>query len=380
MRSKTIQFNKPYISSAESRAASGAIRKSRIVGNGPYCKECESILEKRFGSRHALLTTSGTHALELALMLIGLKPGDEVICPSFTFVSTANAIVRQKAVPVFAEIDEHTLNIDPADMEKKITRKTRAVVPVHYAGVSCDMDLIMKIARKKGIAVVEDAAHGINARYHGKYLGAIGDMGAFSFHATKNVTCGEGGALLTSSDDHFDQAEIKREKGTNRAAYLKGQIDKYSWIDDGSSYVLSDILASVLLEQLKKMDDITGKRKKIFLRYRDGLQCLADKGIIILPHVPDGIDINGHIFYFRVNSEKERDNCIAKLRQSGIEATFHFVPLHTSPYGRKVLGYRPGDFPMTELASSTLIRLPIYPGLSGSDADFIIDSVKKILF
>jgi len=369
----------PYVGASEQASASEAIRRLKIVGNGPYCKECESLLENRFGAKHALLTTSGTHALELALMLIGLKPQDEVICPSFTFVSTANAVVRQKAVPVFAEIDEETLNLDAADMEKKITQKTKAIIPVHYAGVACDMDKIMKIAGNRGIVVVEDAAHGINALYKGKYLGAIGDMGCFSFHATKNITCGEGGALLTSNDGYFAQAEINREKGTNRAAYLKGQVDKYSWVDEGSSYVLSDILASVLLEQLRKMDEITEKRREIFFSYRDGLQDLDDEGIIRLPHVPDDMRINGHIFYFRVLSEKKRDRCIALLRKKGIEATFHFVPLHTSPYGRKTLGYKPGDFPKTELASKTLVRLPIYPELSRRDLGFIIDSVRDIV-
>jgi len=379
MKRERILFNKPFVAETEALAAYEAVKSLKIVGNGPVGQEAEKILEKKFGVMHALLTTSCTHALELALLAASVKAHDEVICPSFTFVSTANAIVRQKAVPVFAEIDENTLNIDVDDVVKRITAKTKAIIPVHYAGVSCDMSGIMKAAKRRNITVIEDAAHGIGAKYKDKYLGTIGDMGCFSFHATKNITCGEGGALLLSGDRYYKNAEIAREKGTNRAAYLKGEIDKYSWIREGSSYVLSDVSAAVLIEQLKKADEITKKRRNVFYHYFNGLKALERAGKVFLPHIPEGCEINGHIFYFRVQKERDRDRCIYALKQRGIDATFHFVPLHTSSYGKKALGYRAGDFPVTERASKTLVRLPIYPQLSKKSTDFIIDSVKEVL-
>jgi len=379
MKTKQIKFNIPYIGKQEAASAARAIRSMKIVGNGVFGQRCESMLKKMVNVKHALLTTSGTHALELALMSIGIQPNDEVICPSFTFVSTANAIVREKAVPVFADIDEATLNIDVEDMKKRITQRTRAIIPVHYAGISCNMDEIMKIARKKRIAVVEDAAHGIGAKYKNKYLGTIGDIGCFSFHATKNIICGEGGALLTSDNTYYENAEMGREKGTNRSAYLKGKVDKYSWITKGSSYVLSDILASVLAEQLKKVNEVTKKRVWVFNYYLNAFKDLRDKGKVRLPEIGRHCGINGHIFYLRLNTEKERNRCIAELAKKGIESTFHFVPLHTSPYGRKVLRYKKGDFPVTEKASKTLLRLPVYPQLSKKELDFIISAVTKIL-
>ena len=375
MKIKPLRFNMPYVGKDEAMAASNAIYSNKIVGNGDYGQRCEAMLKSIFGVRHALLTTSCTHALELALMSMGIRPGDEVICPSFTFVSTANAAVRQKAVPVFVEADENTLNIDIKDMKKRITGRTRAIIPVHYAGISCDMDEILDIARKNNIVVIEDAAHGIGAKYKDRYLGTIGDMGCFSFHATKNITCGEGGVLMTGSDGYYRRAEIGREKGTNRAAYMHGEVSKYSWVDEGSSFVLSDILAAVLIEQLRKMDEVTKKRRRIFEYYLKGLKCLEDEGRILLPRVNGDCEVNGHIFYFRMHTEKERNRCIEALKKKGIEATFHFLPLHASPYGMKVLGYNAGDFPVTERVSRTLLRLPIYPQLTRPKLDFIIDSV-----
>lgn len=376
---KTVKFNAPYLGKEEARAAAKAINSAQIVGNGCAGQRSEAMIKRIFGVKHALLTTSCTHALELALMLTDIHAGDEVIVPSFTFVSTANAIVRQKARPIFAEIDDATLNIDVMDMANRITSRTKAIVPVHYAGLSCDMDEIMMISRKKGIVVIEDAAHGIGAKYKNRYLGTIGDMGCFSFHASKNITCGEGGALLTSKDEYYNKAEIGREKGTNRAAYLKGQVDKYSWISEGSSYVLSDVLASMLIEQLKKIDEITAKRKWVFDYYLDALRDLQKSGKALLPKVREECEINGHIFYLRLNSEEERDRCINELKKRGIEATFHFIPLHTSPYGRKTLGYKAGDFPVTERISKTLLRLPLYPQITKRELDYVIESVREIV-
>lgn len=379
MKKRTIPFNKPYIGEDEANAASDAVRAMNIVGNGLLGQQSEALMRKLFNTEHALLTTSCTHALELSLLSIGLSAGDEVICPSFTFVSTANAIVRQKAKPVFADIDGKTLNIDLNDIEDRVNSRTKAIIPVHYAGLACDMDGIMGLAKRKGIVVIEDAAHGIGAKYKKRFLGTIGDMGCFSFHATKNVTSGEGGALLTSNDIYNRNAEIAREKGTNRAAYLKGQVDKYSWISEGSSYILSDISAAILIKQLNKLDDITRRRKRIFTRYSRGLKGLRDGGVISFPDVPPECDINGHIFYFMVRDEDSRDRCIKELRSRGIEATFHFIPLHTSPFGQKCLGCKKGDLPVTEKVSQTLIRLPIYPDLPDDDLDYIIDSVTDIL-
>lgn len=379
MSRERIPFNCPYVGEEEASAAYGAVKSYKLVGNGPIGREAERMMENRYGAKHVLLTTSCTHALELAVMAADVRPGEEVICPSFTFVSTANAIVRQKAVPVFAEIDEKTLNIDVEDAGSRVTARTKAMIPVHYAGVGCDMDAMTKLSRSKGFVVIEDAAHGMDASYKGRHLGSIGDMGCFSFHATKNLTCGEGGALLLSGDKYFKRAEIAREKGTNRAAYLKGEVDKYSWIDEGSSYVLSDVSAAILVEQLKKSDLIYSKRRAIFGRYMDALKPLEKKGDIVLPHIPDGCELNGHIFYFRFHSEKDRDGCIDALKKKGIDATFHFIPLHTSKYGKEALGYKPGDFPVTERVSRTLVRLPIYPQLSGDSVGYIIDSVREIL-
>lgn len=379
MEKKTIPFNRPYVGTEEAKAAFDAVSALHLVGNGSLGQKSEALMRKLFKVDHALLTTSCTHALELSLLSIGVGPGDEVICPSFTFVSTANAVVRQKAKPVFAEIEEGTLNIDPASICALITPRTKAIIPVHYAGLACDMDQIMALARKKGIIVIEDAAHGIGAKYKGAYLGTIGDIGCFSFHATKNVTSGEGGALLTSNARYNENAEIAREKGTNRAAYLKGRVCKYSWITEGSSYILSDVSAAILIEQLAKLGEITKRRRSIFERYADGLNALKKRGLISFPEVPPECDINGHIFYFRVESEEARDRCISALRSKGVEATFHFIPLHTSPFGRESLGYKQGDLPVTEKASRTLVRLPIYPGLTREEQDYIIDSTIEVL-
>jgi len=311
-------------------------------------------------------------------MALEIGPGDEVICPSFTFVSTANAIVRQRAKPVFCDVCEDTLNLDPTDVAAKLTSRTRAVIVVHYGGIACDMDSFQKLARRHRLAIVEDAAHAIGAKYRGRHLGTLGDMGCYSFHETKNLTCGEGGALLTDDRVHAARAEIIREKGTDRAAFLRGEVNKYTWQSEGSSYLLSEVLAAVLAAQWKKLARITRRRREIFQRYMERLAPLQRAGDLTLPFVPAGCETNGHLFYVRLPSERARNRCLANLRGRGIGAAFHFVPLHSSPYGRQ-FGIQPGALPVTERASRTLLRLPLYPQLRNRDVDFISTSLEAVL-
>ena len=374
-----IPFVRPFLGEDEIKAVTEALRNGNIHGDGPIGKKVEAKLKVLFGSKHALLATSGTHALEMALMALKIMPGDEVILPSFTFVSTANAVMLQGARPVFAEIDLETLNIDPRDIEKKITKKTKAIIPVHYGGIGCRMDEIMYLAKKNNIYVVEDAAQGVDAKYKGRYLGTIGDVGCYSFHETKNITCGEGGALMTDDDDVKRRAEIIREKGTNRSAFLRGEVDKYTWIDKGSSYVNSDILSAVLDVQLDRVKEITVRRRKIYDYYNEALKDLAEAERIYLPEIPPECEHNGHIFYFRLRTEKERYHYLAELKKRGIGATFHYIPLHSSPYGREVLGYKAEDLPVTELVSKTLIRLPLYPQMTDREIEYIVDNVRNVI-
>lgn len=374
-----IPFIRPSLGREEIEAAKRILRSGKTGGGGAVTKRVEKQMQALFGTRFALLTTSCTHSIELAMMVLGIGPGDEVICPSFTFVSTANAIVRQGARPVFAEIDQKTLNIAPEDIERKITKFTRAIIPVHYAGIACEMDRIKAICRKHSLFLIEDAAQGVGAKYKDKYLGTIGDIGCYSFHITKNIVCGEGGAFLTQRKGLFRKAEILREKGTNRSQFLRGEVDKYSWIDVGSSYVPSDLLAAVLEQQLKKLEEITRRRRMIFSRYLAGLRPLEKMGKIFLPVVPPDCQSNGHIVYFRLRGPGRRDACMNSLRKKGIEASFHYVPLHSSPYGRRVLGYKPGDFPITERVAQSLVRLPIYAGMTKKEQDFVIKAVYGVL-
>ena len=376
---REISFHRPHFTEAEALGAAEALRSAKVSGDGTFTKAASAKLKELTGSRHVLLTTSCTHALELALMAIGVEAGDEVICPSFTFVSTANAIIRQGATPVFVEIDERTLNIDCADVEKRITERTKAIIPVHYGGVGCEMDALGDLARSAGIRVVEDAAQGLCARYRGRSLGAIGDVGCFSFHETKNVTCGEGGALLTDDDQLARRAEIIREKGTNRSAFLRGEVDKYTWVDEGSSFLPSDILAAVLLAQLEKVAEIHEARRRIYERYLDALGPLAASGTLALPHIPAHCDSNYHIFHVLMRDGPTRDFCLDELRKRGIRATFHYIPLHSSPYGREALGYQPSDLPVTEQVSARLLRLPIYPTLRQEEVERVVAAVLEIL-
>jgi len=377
-----IPFNRPYLTGNELTYIEDVIQSSQsgehISGDGKYTKLVQQFFENRFGARKALLTTSGTTALELAFYLLNLKIGDEVILPSYTFSSTANAIIMAGGTPVFADISSDTLNIDPEDIKKKITDKTRAICPVHYGGVSCAMDEIMAIAGTYDLAVVEDAAQGVNAMYKGKYLGTIGDFGCYSFHETKNYVCGEGGALLINTDDPKinERAEILREKGTNRSQFFRGEVDKYTWVDIGSSYLPSDILAAFLYAQLEHLDDIQEKRLAVWHAYYEGLKPLEEEGRIRLPVIPEYAQHNAHLFYVLFESEIVRNAIMDKLKKQGIHAVFHYIPLHSAPMGQRY-GYEEGDITVTENLSGRLLRLPMYAGMVKNDLNFSIRTMKN---
>lgn len=358
-----VPFNRPFRSGREADVLMQSVRGGHIGGDGPFTKRCQALLEERFGAHRVLLTTSCTAALEMAALLIGIGEGDEVILPSYTFVSTANAFMLRGARPVFVDIRPDTLNIDHDQIEAAITARTRAIVPVHYAGVSCDMDAIGAIAAKYGLHVVEDAAQGVDAKYKGKYLGTIGAIGTYSFHETKNIACGEGGAIVCNDPAFVDRAEFIREKGTNRSNFKRGKVDKYTWIDVGSSYALSDVLAALLWDQLASMDIIRERRRRLFETYREALRPLEASGVLRLPRTPDECESNAHIFYVILEDSERRAAVIRHLLGEGIQAAPHFVPLHTSPMGLR-FGYRPGSLPVTEDLSRRLLRLPMHCGLS----------------
>jgi len=376
IRKDCLLLNKPFIGEEEIKAASDSIRSGHIIGNGPKGKELEREIRDKFKIKQALLVNSCTSAMEIALRVSEIKLGDEVICPSFAFASISNAIVLQGAKPVFVDIDKNTYNIDPAKIKKAITCKTKAIMPVHYAGQACQMDEINKIALDHGLTVIEDAAQGIGAKYKGKYLGTLENIGCFSFHGTKNLVCGEGGVLLTNNDELFRKAEIIREKGTNRNAFFRGEVDKYEWLEIGSSYVLSDILAAIALEQFKKLKIITEKRQKNAELLTEKLRNLEDR--IVLPFIADDVKTNWHLYTIRVPKEK-RNWMIKSLIAEGIGCSFHFTPLHSSPYARRNLGYRTEDLPITEEISATLIKLPMYPQLTEKDIDDIAAAIRKIV-
>jgi dTDP-4-amino-4,6-dideoxygalactose transaminase len=343
------------------------------------CKSVEEQLRELFLVGHALLTTSCTHALEMGMMVLDLRPEDEVITPSFTFVSSANAILRGGGKPVFCDINERTCTIDAGDLERRITKKTRAIIPVHYAGVSAEMDEVCAIARQHNLIVVEDAAQGVNAKYRGKFLGTIGDIGTYSFHDTKNYVSGEGGAFLSNSEALARRAEIVREKGTNRANFLRGEVDKYTWVEEGSSFILSDLLAAVLKYQLDMLDEIQERRRHIHELYREGLQELEGAEKLRLPVIPEYCESNFHIFYILLHDETERVAMTHKLKDFGIGATFHYVPLHSSPFARSLLGTKDLRLPVTDNIYQRLLRLPMYPQLEDSDVHYIVERVRQIL-
>jgi len=373
-----IPFNKPAVVGNEMRYTRNAILSRKISGDGDFTKKCQKFLEKKFNAGKVLLTTSGTGALEMAALLIDIQPGDEVIMPSFTFVSTANAFILRGAKPVFIDIRKDTLNMDEELIENNITDRTKAIIPVHYAGIGCELNKILDIARKRKLWIVEDAAQGITSRYKDQYLGTVGDLGAFSFHETKNVICGEGGALLVNNEQLRERAEIIWEKGTNRKKFFRGEVDKYTWMDIGSSFLISDILAAYLYAQLENLEKIQSKRKEIYEYFNRNLKELEEKGEARLPIIPEDCESNYHIFYMLLADRRKRDTLISQLRTAGVHAVFHYVPLHTSPMGEK-FGYKPGDLPISEDLSGRLIRLPIFYDLNHDEAKFICSRVKKFI-
>ncbi|KUH75773.1 dTDP-4-amino-4,6-dideoxygalactose transaminase [Mycolicibacterium novocastrense] len=369
-----IPFNKPAVVGSELEYVREAVAGGHASGDGPFTERAQAMLEERFGANRVLLTTSCTSALELAALLCDLQPMDEVIVPSYTFVSTANAFVLRGARPVFVDIRPDTLNIDERLIEQAITPRTRAIFPIHYAGVACEMDIIMDIADRHGLLVVEDAAQGVFARYKDRWLGTIGHLGCYSFHETKNISCGEGGALVINDSALENRAEILREKGTNRSQFIRGQADKYTWVDIGSSFLPSDMLAAFLVGQIENMEAITERRGRIFTRYATILEPLVERGLIQIPVVPSHCEANYHMFYLVTGSAEERTALIAHLRRAGILAVFHYVPLHTSPFARS-LNLPNEELPETERLSARLLRLPMYFDLTDEQADEVAHHV-----
>ena len=368
-----IRFNVPPYVGKETEYMKAAIDSHKICGDGEFTKRCNAWIEEHTGTAKALLTTSGTQALEMAALLSDIQPGDEVILPSYTFVSTANAFVLRGAKLVFVDIRPDTMNIDEKLIEDAITDKTRAIVPVHYAGVGCEMDTIMDIAKRHNLVVVEDAAQGVNAFYKGRALGSIGDYGCFSFHETKNYSMGEGGAILINRPEQIEDAEIIREKGTDRSRFFRGQVDKYTWVI-GSSFLPSDINAAYLMAQLEMADEINENRLQSWARYNEGLQDLAQEGVIELPYIPEECAHNAHMFYIKTKDMEERKALISYLKERDIAAVFHYVPLHSAPAGLR-FGRFHGEDRYTTKESERLLRLPIYYNLSESNQQKVIDAV-----
>jgi dTDP-4-amino-4,6-dideoxygalactose transaminase len=370
-----IPFNVPSLSGQELAYVQQAVDSGHISGDGPFTKRCHALLEGLLGGARTLLTTSCTHALDMTALLLDLAPGDEVILPSYTFVSTANAVALRGARPVFCDVREDTLNLDERLIPGLVTDRTRAIFVVHYAGVPCEMDPILALARDRSLAVVEDAAQALGSRYRGRLCGTLGDLGAFSFHETKNVSCGEGGALVVNRQDLVERAEIIREKGTNRSQFFRGLVDKYTWVDVGSSFLPSDLLAAYLCAQLEAFPEVQRKREAIWFHYFYGLQDLERRGVLRLPRVPDHVTQNYHLFYVLCEDEATRDRLMLYLRERGILAVFHYVPLHTSPVGQR-LGYASGRLPITERSAGRLLRLPFFNGLTQTDQHEVIATIR----
>ena len=371
-----ISFNHPPFVGKEYEYIKKAVDNHRICGDGEFSKKCSSFLESYTGTHKAMLTTSCTHALEMAAIMCNVGPGDEVIMPSFTFVSTADAFVGRGATPVFVDIRPDTMNIDEKLIEDAVTPKTKVIVPVHYAGVACEMDTILDIAKRHNLIVVEDAAQAITATYKGKQLGTLGDFGCYSFHETKNLTMGEGGAILIRDDKYIEPAEIIREKGTNRSKFFRGQVDKYTWVEYGSSYLPSEMNAAYLWAQLERIDDICENRLKTWQLYYDGLKELEDEGLVTLPYIPEECSNNAHMFYLKTADIEERSRLIAFLKENGILAVFHYIPLHTAAAGRKYCRFN-GEDRYTTKESERLVRLPMFYGLPESDTLYVIEKVKE---
>lgn len=371
-----INFNKPPFVGKEIAYIEKAIQNCKISGDGEFTKKCSTWFENRLQAPKVLLTTSCTHALEMSAVLANIMPGDEVIMPAFTFVSTADAFVMRGAKVIFVDIRPDTMNIDENLIESAITEKTRAIVPVHYAGVSCEMDRIMEIAEKYDLWVIEDAAQGVMSTYKGKPLGAIGDFGCFSFHETKNYTMGEGGALCIKDPKYIEQAEIIREKGTNRSKFFRGQIDKYTWVDWGSSYLPSDMNAAYLFAQLEVANEINDNRLASWNQYKTQLKPLETQGLIQLPYIPEECIHNAHMFYIKTKDIEERTKLIEFLKVNDVMAIFHYIPLHTAPAGLKFGEFR-GIDKYTTLESERLLRLPLYYGISEVEVDFITKKITE---
>lgn len=369
-----IPFNKPYLTGKEAHYMYQAVYNSKISGNGVFTQKCQSFFENRYGFQKTLLTTSCTDALEMAALLIDIQPGDEVIMPSYTFVSTANAFVLRGAKIVFADSQSITPNIDTEKIKALITPKTKAIVPVHYAGIACEMDKIMKLAQKYNLFVIEDAAQAIESTYKGQQLGGIGHLGAFSFHETKNIISGEGGLLIINDKRFEKRAEILWEKGTNRAAFFRGEVNKYGWVDVGSSFLPSDIIAGFLFAQLENIDDIQNRRKEIWKQYYEGLKILEEKNYLRLPHIPDYATNNAHLFYLVCKTATQRNELLTYLKDKGVYAVFHYLSLHQSEYYKNKHDGR--KLELCDYYSQNLLRLPFYYELNNSEISKVIQAVK----
>lgn len=373
---KMISFNVPPYVKESMEYIKQAIESHKICGDGQFTKMCNAWLEKRFNCQKVLLTTSGSTALDMAALLCGIQPGDEVILPSFTFSSTANSFVLAGATLVFVDIRPDTMNIDETKIEAAITEHTKVIVPVHYAGVACEMDTIMDIAKRHNLKVVEDAAQGVMSTYKGRSLGTIGDFGCFSFHETKNYSMGEGGALLINDPAYNEAAEILREKGTNRSKFFRGQVDKYTWVDFGDSYLPSELNAAYLWAQLERADDINNDRLATWNYYQKELQPLADAGKIELPTIPEDCVHNAHMFYIKCKTLEERTAFIAYMKANGVQTTFHYIPLHSAPAGVK-FGRFNGEDVYTTAESDCLVRMPMYFGMTEEDRKTVVDNIRS---
>lgn len=373
----SIPFNRPFIAGKELEYIAQAVALGNLGNDGVFTKKCSELLETAFGIPKVLITPSCTAALEMAAMLCRFNPGDEVIMPSYTFVSTASAFLRTGAKPVFVDIREDTLNIDETLIEEAITDRTKAICVVHYAGVACEMDSIMEIARRHNLMVVEDAAQGVNAFYRGKALGSIGDLGCYSFHETKNYICGEGGALCINNPELTERAEIIRDKGTNRQRFFRGEIDKYTWVELGSSYVVSELCSAFLYAQLEEMESISLRRREIYQNYLRLLRPLEDAGFLRLPVIPANCQSNYHLFFVIFPSDVQRDNVLRELNARNVRAVFHYVPLHTSPMGQTFGA--PRSLPVTELLSTKLLRLPFYYGITAAEQVAVVRAIFEAL-
>lgn len=372
-----IPFNKPPVMGDElQNIARAALEDGHLTGDGPFTKKCQQWLEFKLGAKKVLLTQSCTSGLEMSALLCGVGPGDEVIMPSFTFVSTANPFALRGATPVFVDVRPDTMNIDETLIEQAITEKTKAIVPIHYAGFGAEMDTIMEIANRHDLVVIEDAAQGMGSSYKGRPLGTIGHMASFSFHATKNVISGEGGALVINDDRFIERAEIIWEKGTNRRQFLRGQVDKYTWVDVGSSFLPSELTAAFLYAQLQQTEEITYKRCQLYKRYQAGLADLDKKGVLGVPEIPEGCTCNGHIFYVFTASIDERGDLIDHLKSRDIASAFHYVPLHSSPAGKRLCRVN-GSMENTDNLSARLLRLPMYYSLSFEEVDRVVAAVRE---